>query len=86
MKDSVYVSYISSRDSCIYVQVESVMFQYLTSTIQLLTPEELSQYTVTSAASLLDYKDEIFLAKFDQDGVYYRAKILDFNPLSNIVS
>ncbi|XP_026676435.1 tudor domain-containing protein 7 [Diaphorina citri] len=86
-KESVYVSFISSPESCIYVQLESLMFEYLTSSIQtLVASDELNLHVATSAASLADCGDEIFLAKFDLDGVYYRATILELSPNSNSVS
>ena len=83
----VYVSYISSEESCIFVQVESIMFQYLQCTVnELSQSEEITQLVVTSLNDLDENREEIFLAQYEMDGVYYRARILDVNPLSQNVS
>lgn len=84
---SVFVSFISTNENCIYVQVESLMFQYLTNSIrELITTSDVQEYVVKSTADLTDCREDIFLAKYDLDGEYYRASLLDVNPISNNVS
>ncbi|KAL1465230.1 hypothetical protein WDU94_004817 [Cyamophila willieti] len=85
-KESVYVSFISGKESCIYVQVDSIMFKYLISQIdQLVASNEINHHGVNSLAELEEYLDyqDVLLAKFDQDGVYYRAQVLEVDKGSN---